>query len=34
MASGDQQQMANTAMQKLSADYKSNAEKCNEIASS
>jgi hypothetical protein len=32
MASGDQQKMAITAMQKLSTDYKSNADKCNEIA--
>jgi hypothetical protein len=32
MASGDQQQMAITAMQKLSTDYQSNAEKCGEIA--
>jgi len=33
MPSGDQQQMAITAMEKLSIDYKSNADKCNEIAS-
>jgi hypothetical protein len=29
---GDQQKMQLTAMEKLSIDYKSNAEKCNEIA--